>query len=144
MCGITGPAHPGLSHPAKSAGAFLGGPLRAYGGAWGACGPRQRPSHNRRLRSVCGWVACCGLLTAKAVTGARGGGVGRATLIKDLLEGMVPSLIEMARATELAKSKQIDALKVITDHLSAVTAQADQLNLDIKKTRRASMRKRQK
>lgn len=71
-------------------------------------------------------------------------GVGRATLIKDLVTGMVPSLIEMARATELAKSKQLDALKVITDHLSAVTAQADQLNLDIKRKRRASMRKRQK
>ena len=75
---------------------------------------------------------------------AKAGGVGRATLIKDLLEGMAPSLIEMARATELAKSKQIDALKLISDHLTSVTAQADQLNLDIRKKRRASMRKREK
>ena len=75
---------------------------------------------------------------------AKAGGVGRATLIKDLLEGMAPSLIEMARATEMAKAKNIDALKVMSDHLTAVTAQADQLNLDIRKTRRASMRKREK
>ena len=75
---------------------------------------------------------------------AKAGGVGRATLIKDLLEGMVPSLIEMARATELAKAKQIDAFKVISDHLTAVASQADQLVLDIRKKRRASMRKREK
>lgn len=75
---------------------------------------------------------------------AKAGGVGRATLIKDLLHGMAPSMVEMARATELAKSKQIDALKVISDHLSQVSAQADQLNLDIRKKRRASMRKREK
>ena len=55
---------------------------------------------------------------------AKAGGVGRATLIKDLITGMAPSLIEMARATELAKSKQIDAMKVISDHLTAVASQA--------------------
>lgn len=75
---------------------------------------------------------------------AKAGGVGRATLIKDLITGMAPSLIEMARATELAKSKQIDAMKVISDHLSEVAGQADQLVLDIRKKRRASMRKREK
>lgn len=75
---------------------------------------------------------------------AKAGGVGRATLIKDLLEGMAPSLIEMARATEMAKAKNIDAFKVISDHLTAAASQADQLSLDIRKTRRASMRKREK
>lgn len=75
---------------------------------------------------------------------AKASGVGRATVIRDLLEGMGPSLIEMARATELAKSKHIDAMKVISDHLTVVAAQADQLSLDIRKKRRASMRKREK
>ena len=75
---------------------------------------------------------------------AKAGGVGRATLIKDLVTGMVPSMIEMARAIELAKSKQIDAMKVVSDHLTAVASQADQLSLDIRKKRRASMRKREK
>lgn len=72
---------------------------------------------------------------------ANAGGVGRATLIRELLEGMVPTLVEMARATELAKAKNVEAFKVISDALRETTAQADQMQLDIRKSKRAYQRK---
>ena len=73
---------------------------------------------------------------------ATAGGVGRATLIRELLEGQVPAMLEMARAVELAKAKNIEAFKVVSDALRDVTAQADQMQLDIKRTKRAFQRKR--
>lgn len=72
---------------------------------------------------------------------ADAGGVGRATLIRELLEGMVPTLLEMARATELAKAKNVEAFKVISDAVRSMTDQADQMQLDIRKTKRAYQRK---
>ena len=72
---------------------------------------------------------------------ANAGGVGRATLIRELLEGMVPTMLEMARATELAKAKNVEAFKVISDALRSTTAQADQMQLDIRKSKRAYQRK---
>ena len=72
---------------------------------------------------------------------ATAGGVGRATLIRELLEGMGPTLIEMARATELAKAKNIEAFKVISDTLREASAKSDQLQLDIKRSKRSYQRK---
>ena len=72
---------------------------------------------------------------------ANAGGVGRATLIRELLEGMVPTMLEMARATELAKAKNVEAFKVISDALRETSAQADQMQLDIRRSKRAYQRK---
>ena len=75
----------------------------------------------------------------QAVTGA-----GRATFIREWLTEAVPQLQELARAVELAQAKNIDAFKVMGDVMGQVSNEADQLQLDIKKTRRAAMRKRRK
>lgn len=71
-------------------------------------------------------------------------GAGRATFIRELLVDGVPMFSEMARAMELATSKNIDAFKVIGDTLKDISAQTDQLSLDIKTKRRAAMRKKVK
>lgn len=71
-------------------------------------------------------------------------GAGRATIIREwLIEGL-PQLQELARAIELASRKNIDAFKVLSDTLHSTARDADQLVLDIKRTRRAAMRKRVK
>lgn len=72
---------------------------------------------------------------------AKAGGVGRATLIRELLEGQVSAMHEMARAVEMAKAKNIDAFKVVSGVLRDAAAQADQLQLDIKRSKRAYQRK---
>jgi predicted DNA-binding protein len=71
-------------------------------------------------------------------------GTGRATIIREWLIEALPQLQEMARAIELARAKNIDAFKVIGDTLSKLSEQSGQLSLDIKKQRRAAMRKRPK
>lgn len=75
---------------------------------------------------------------------ANAGGVGRATLIRELLEGQVPAMLEMARAVELAKQKNLDAFKVVSAFLRDASAQADQMQLDIKQAKRAYQRKLKK
>lgn len=75
---------------------------------------------------------------------ANAGGVGRATLIRELLEGQVPAMLEMARAVELAKQKNLDAFKVVSDVLRDASAQADQMQLNIKQAKRAYQRKLKK
>lgn len=69
-------------------------------------------------------------------------GAGRATIIREWLIEGYPMFAEMARAAEMAHDKNIDALKVMGDVLRVTSAQADQLQLDIRTTRRAAMRKR--
>ena len=71
-------------------------------------------------------------------------GAGRATIIREWLTEAAPQLAEMARAVELASRKNIDAFKVISDTLGELSDTAGQLSLDIKKQRRAAMRKRVK
>ena len=71
-------------------------------------------------------------------------GAGRATIIREWLSEAVPQLSEMARAMELASQKNIDAFKVIGDTLHELSESSGQLSLDIKRTRRAAMRKRPK
>ena len=71
-------------------------------------------------------------------------GAGRATIIREwLIEGL-PQLEGLARAIELASQKNIDAFKVMADTLNDAARASDQLVLDIKKQRRAAMRKRPK
>lgn len=69
-------------------------------------------------------------------------GAGRATIIREWLIGAAPQFREMAHAIELAQTNQIDAFKVIADTLTAFSETSGQMALDIKKTRRAAMRKR--
>lgn len=71
-------------------------------------------------------------------------GAGRATIIREwLIEGL-PQLDGVAKALELASQKNLDAFKIMTDTLTAAAREADQLSLDMKKQRRAAMRKRTK
>jgi hypothetical protein len=71
-------------------------------------------------------------------------GAGRATIIREWMVEGAPVFAEMATAMELASSKNIDAFKVIGDTLGQLSSSAGQLSLDIKKRRRAAMRKRVK
>lgn len=68
-------------------------------------------------------------------------GAGRATIIREWMVEGAPMFAEMATAMELASQKNIDAFKVIGDTLGHLSSSAGQLSLDIKKQRRAAMRK---
>lgn len=71
-------------------------------------------------------------------------GAGRATIIREwLIEGL-PQFAQLADAIELAAQKNIDAFTVMAKTLNEAARHADQLSLDIKKSRRAAMRKRPK
>lgn len=71
-------------------------------------------------------------------------GAGRATIIREwLIEGL-PQFNALADAVEMASRKNIDAFKVMADMLNETARDADQLVLDIRKERRAAMRKRPK
>lgn len=71
-------------------------------------------------------------------------GAGRATIIRELLLEGRSGLKAMADALELAASKNVDAFGVIADVMRQVSNDAGQLELDIRKQRRAAMRKRVK
>ena len=75
-----------------------------------------------------------------AVTGA-----GRATIIREWLQEAGPQLAEMATALERAQQGNVDAaMKVLGRAMDTITGQSEQLSLDIKRDRRAAMRKRPK
>ncbi len=71
-------------------------------------------------------------------------GAGRATIVREWLIEAAPQLAEFARALELASKKNVDAFGIMAKVLNDTSAQADQLQLDIKRSRRAAMRKRAK
>lgn len=71
-------------------------------------------------------------------------GAGRATIVREWLIEAAPVLGEMATAMELASRKNIDAFKVIGDTLNELSSLSGQMSLDIKKQRRAAMRKKVK
>ena len=69
-------------------------------------------------------------------------GAGRATIIREwLIEGQ-PMFAEMAKAAELAAAKNMDALRVMGQVLREAGQQANQMELEIKRTHRAARRKR--
>lgn len=72
-----------------------------------------------------------------AVTGA-----GRATIVREWLMEALPALNELVKAAEMASQKNIDAFLVMGKVLRDLNADSDQLQLDIKKTRKAAMRKK--
>lgn len=71
-------------------------------------------------------------------------GAGRATIIRELLIEGLPGLVSMADALEMAAKQNVDAFKVIADVMRDVAHEAGQMELDIRKKRRAAMRKRAK
>ena len=71
-------------------------------------------------------------------------GAGRATIIREWLVEGLPHLALLADAMEMAAKKNIDAFKVMGDALKDLTNQTDQIQLEIKSTRRAAMRKRKR
>lgn len=69
-------------------------------------------------------------------------GAGRATIIREwLIEGQ-PMFAELAKAAEMAHGKNVDALKVMGNVLRDLSETSNQIQLEIKTTRRAAMRKR--
>lgn len=75
----------------------------------------------------------------EAVTGA-----GRATILREFILEALPGIAEMARALEMAKEKNMDAFKVMAKTIDQTVADSQQLSLDIKRTRRAMLRKTKK
>lgn len=71
-------------------------------------------------------------------------GAGRATIIREWLTEATPQLGVMAQAMELASAQNIDAFKVIGDTLNELSQKTGQMSLDIRKSRRAAMRKKVK
>lgn len=69
-------------------------------------------------------------------------GAGRATLIREwLIEGL-PMFKELADSMEMASRQNIDAFKVMSESLEQASNLTGQLSLEMKKDRRAAMRKR--
>lgn len=74
---------------------------------------------------------------------AKVSGSGRATIIKEILEEAAPQLGEMARAIEEAHRGNVDAaLRVIGSTVREASQMGEQLDLEIKRTRRRHARKK--
>lgn len=71
-------------------------------------------------------------------------GVGRATFIRELLVGMETHIHGLAESVELAKQNNLDAFARMADTLRDVTNASTQLELEVRASRRAAMRKRKK
>lgn len=71
-------------------------------------------------------------------------GAGRATIIREWMIEGTPMFAELATAAEMASKKNVDALQVMGKVLRETSAQVDQLELDVRRSRRAAMRKRPK
>jgi predicted DNA-binding protein len=69
-------------------------------------------------------------------------GAGRATIVREWLIEGTPMFAEMARAAEMAAKKNVDALLVMGQVLRDASSQVDQMELDVKRKRRAAMRKK--
>jgi hypothetical protein len=69
-------------------------------------------------------------------------GAGRATIVREWLIEMVPTLGQFALALEAASSSNVDAFKIMADTVREVQGKGDQLALEIKRDRRKAMRKK--
>ena len=68
-------------------------------------------------------------------------GTGRATILREVLVEGQAGLEAIAQAVELAANRKLDAFTVLADSLEKSVEQASQLEFDIRKQRRAMMRK---
>lgn len=69
-------------------------------------------------------------------------GTGRATMLREMLEGNLATFTTMADALDLAAERKLDAFSLLARTMDDVQEQAGQLSLDIKRTRRRAMRKK--
>ena len=69
-------------------------------------------------------------------------GAGRATIVREWLIEMVPTLGQFADALEAASGKNIDAFKIMASAVREVQGTADQLQLEIARDRRRAMWKK--
>lgn len=67
---------------------------------------------------------------------------GRATILREMLESALPTFVTMADALDLAADKKLDAFSMLAKAMDDTADQAGQLSLDIKRTRRRAMRKK--
>ncbi len=71
-------------------------------------------------------------------------GVGRATFIRELMVGMEGHIHALAESVELAKQNNLDAFSKLSKTMRDLSDNNQQMQLDIKRTHRAAMRKRKK
>lgn len=71
-------------------------------------------------------------------------GVGRATFIRELLVGMEPHIHGLAESVELAKQNNLDAFGRMAKVLRNVGQSSEQLELEVRRSHRAAMRKKAK
>lgn len=69
-------------------------------------------------------------------------GAGRATFLREIIEGNLATFVTMADALDLAAEKHLDAFSVLARAMDQAADQAGQLSLDIKRTRRRAMRQK--
>ena len=70
-------------------------------------------------------------------------GVGRATFVRQMLEGSLPQLELMAQAAEQVTRKNVpDGLALMAEALRDASGMAEQTQLELKRSRRAYMRHR--
>lgn len=70
-------------------------------------------------------------------------GVGKATFVRQILESSLPQLNLMAEAAAKVTQKNIpDGLGLLSEALHQASGMAEQAQLDLKRTRRAAMRRR--
>lgn len=73
---------------------------------------------------------------------AKATGTGRATMVREVLTDGLPGLRDMATALEMAQKKNADAFKFLAKGIDAAVSEGQQLSLDIKRKRRAMVRKK--
>lgn len=73
----------------------------------------------------------------EAVTGA-----GRATIIREWLEGMLPMLNDAAKALEIAAERKGDAFAILERSMREVGQMVHQTEMEIRTARRRARRKR--
>lgn len=70
-------------------------------------------------------------------------GVGKATFVRQVLDAALPQLNLMAEAAAKVTQQNIpDGLGLLAEALQQASGMADQAQLDLKRTRRAAMRRR--
>lgn len=71
-------------------------------------------------------------------------GMGRATIVRQWMETAAPAMLDVAKSLELAQAQDLDAYSVLAKQIGGLAGEANQISLDLKKQRRALMRKRTK
>jgi len=97
----------------------------------------QRPVQGPRVNLTLTDEAVAILDRIGAVTGA-----GRATVLREFILEALPGFADIAHSLELAQAKNMDAFKVLSKSIDSQVNQAQQLSLDIKRSRRRMIRKK--